>query len=353
MTATLPLPLNSIERRIWNMKDNNPNRHRHVGMKLNRNIYSPMGTLVIPASTILTQVEVDLLNELNIELGEGDVEESSIHRLVHSSLREIRDAFEHVRFSDLLPCDQAYANIVPIIAHMSRFTGMRSVFAYLERQDEYTYRHSIGVALMAGIIGQALGLSERDQHELTIAGLIHDVGKTMIPPEILHKPGRLTPEEFERVKYHTVHGYMIISNTAGISERQALVALQHHEREDGSGYPYGLKGDEIDFFSKVVAAADVFHAMISRRSYRDPIPFYQVFRELYGHSFGKLERSITRTFLKRMMDLTLGSRVLLSDGREGVIRMVKETAPVDPIVEVDGKCIDLSVESSIGLVRFL
>jgi len=335
------------------MKDHHPNRERHVGMKLNRNIYSPLGSLVIPESTILTQIELNLLEELNIELCEEDVEESSIHRLVQAAFEEIREAFGQVRFGDLLTHGQACEMIVPVIAHMIRYPVMRSVVSRLERHDECTCRHSIGVAIMAGIIGQALGLGESGLRELTIAGLIHDVGKAMVPPEILNKPGKLTPEEFERVKSHTVHGYMIIRNIAGLSERLALVALRHHEREDGSGYPHGLRGDEMDEFSKIVAVADVFHAMISKRAYRDPVPLHEVFRELYDLSFTKLERTITRTFLRRMMELAVGHPVLLSDERIGVVRFVREEAPIHPVVEAGGVYIDLSRESSIRLERFL
>jgi HD-GYP domain-containing protein (c-di-GMP phosphodiesterase class II) len=155
------------------------------------------------------------------------------------------------------------------------------------------------------------------------------------------------------VKKHTVFGYEMIKQSAGISERHATVALQHHEREDGSGYPFGLKGEQIDPYSKVVAVADVFHAMISRRVYKNPVPFYKVLQEMSDNVYGALEPGITLSFLKRIMDLLIGNSVVLSNGLEGRIIMVSAHDPIRPVVEVEGSYIDLSKEQEIHLERII
>ena len=130
--------------------------------------------------------------------------------------------------------------------------------------DDLTYTHSINVALISNVIGTWMNLGHDDIETLMIAGMLHDIGKLRIPPEIIQKPGRLTDEEYEIVKKHPQYGYDILS-TKNLNPKIKLVALQHHERYDGKGYPYGLKGNEIDLFSGIVAIADVYDAMTADR----------------------------------------------------------------------------------------
>jgi len=243
--------------------------------------------------------------------------------------------------------------IVPIIIYMSNHPNLNQILLYLEVHDEYVYKHSIAVALLSRLIGKAQGLDEAQLWELTTAGFLHDIGKSQVPSAILNKPGKLTAEEFRIVKEHTVYGYEIIKRSEGISERHAYVALQHHEREDGSGYPFGLKSGEIDAFSKIVAVADVFHAMVSKRVYKDPMPLYQALKELSDNAYGSLEPAITLSFLKRIMDVLIGNQVVLSDGREGRIVMVCSQDPILPVVEIDGHYIDLSKEQGLYLEKIV
>src|SRR5690625_7353760 len=134
--------------------------------------------------------------------------------------------------------------------------------------------------------------------QLTTDVLLHDVGKMLVPEEILNKPGQLTEEEFQEMKNHTLYGYEILKDTVGVNHRQALVALQHHERMDGSGYPLQLKRDEIDLFSRIVAVADVFHAMSSNRVYQERSPLYEVLAEMEREVIAKLDPEITYLFIR-------------------------------------------------------
>lgn len=335
------------------MREGYRDRYRYEGMRINKNIYSRLGTLVVPVFTRLTRKELDTLRRLNIELGDEDVEQISVLHLINSAVREINEAFEIVRQSGRIPFDRIRKNIIPIIVDMSQHTALNPILIHLEQHDDYTYRHSIGVALFARMIGRAKGLRGQDLLDLTISGFLHDVGKAKISPEILRKTEELTREEYEQIKRHTVYGYELIRNATGTSPRQAIVALQHHEREDGSGYPYALKGDEIDRYSKMVAVADVFHAMISKRMYKRSIPFYKALQEMSDYAYNKLEPAVTLGWIKRIMDLTIGNRVVLSNGSEGRIIMVSSDNPVHPLVEVNGRYIDLSREPEIALERII
>ena len=136
-----------------------------------------------------------------------------------------------------------------------------------EMRDPYTAGHERRVGDLAAAIGAELGFDERRQQGLRIAGYLHDIGKIAAPAEILAKPGRLSPVEFELIKGHCAKGYEILS-TVDFPWPVALVALQHHERMDGSGYPQGLKGEQITLKARIVAVADVVEAMSSHRPYR-------------------------------------------------------------------------------------
>lgn len=308
---------------------------------------------MLPASVVLTNKDIELLLRQNIRLEANDVEQVTIEQLVNCSIVEIKHVFGKVRNTGQIPYRHLRERVLPIVIAMSAHPDLKPVFSYLEHHDEYTYRHSIGVAIIARLIGIAKGMKSHELMELTMAAFLHDIGKAKIPDEILNKPGKLSAEEFNQVKQHTLLGYELISGMEGFTHRQALVVLQHHEREDGGGYPYGLTGDEIDPHSKIVAIADVFHAMISKRVYKEPIPFYAVLQRMSENAFGVLEPSTTLLFLKRIMDMLIGHSVMLSNGDCGKIIMVNPHDPISPLVEVNGGYVDLSKCKSISLERVI
>ena len=196
-----------------------------------------------------------------------------------------------------------------------------------------------------------MGLDQQQLLQLTVAGLLHDVGKMLIPETILNKPGKLTYQEFIIMQKHTIYGYEILKETIGVTHRQALVALQHHERMDGSGYPMGIKGDKIDLFSRIVAVADVFHAMTSRRVYQDQFPFYKVVSEIERSMFDSLDPAISIVFIEKIMSALIGSSILLSDGRAGKIVMVPKNYPTRPLIQVGEEFIDLTIHSDLQIEK--
>jgi HD-GYP domain-containing protein (c-di-GMP phosphodiesterase class II) len=155
------------------------------------------------------------------------------------------------------------------------------------------------------------------------------------------------------MKKHTIYGYDMIKNTVGSAHRHSIVALQHHEREDGSGYPLGLTGDKLDILSKIVAVADVFHAMTSKRVYHEAIPFHQVLHKMQQDAFGKLDPTITTVFMDKIMSKTIGSETLLTDGRRGRVVMINPHNRMNPLVSVNNDFIDLSKDSSLNMLQVL
>ncbi len=156
---------------------------------------------------------------------------------------------------------------------------VNTLSSVIEIRDLYTSGHQKKVAELSSKIGEKMGLSGNSVELLRIAGLLHDIGKISIPGDILNKPGKLTPLEFEIVKNHPSLGYTILKNISYFPEL-AKIVLQHHERIDGSGYPQGLKGGEILLEARILAVADVVEAMTSHRPYRAAHPLEEALEEI-------------------------------------------------------------------------
>ena len=300
-----------------------------VGKKTKRNIFSPEGVLLIRMATQLTERHITLLKKHGITLTSWDVEARETvdttvpqYMYIEHAVTEIKNLFDQIRHSRKIPLNELRQKIIPVIHETVQKEDFIHLFTALKAKDDYTYRHNIAVGMLANLLGNWLGLKKKELLQLTTAALLHDVGKMLIPTEILNKPGKLTAEEFEMMKKHTVYGYELLKNATGISHRQALVALQHHERLDGSGYPFGVTGEKIDLFSRIVAVVDVFHAMISRRVYKDASPFYEILIAMERDAFGALDPKITRVFVEKVMNYLVGHHVLLTDGREGKIILI-------------------------------
>lgn len=219
--------------------------------------------------------------------------------------------------------------------------------------DDSVYAHSINVALISRAIGKWLKLSREQLNELTIAGLLHDIGKAEIPSEILNKTGKLTDEEFELIKSHALRGSKLLKK-AGFNSDIQFAALQHHERSDGSGYPRGLEADEISDFASIIAIADVYDAMTSARSYRTPKCAFQVIAAFEEDGLKKYNTKYILTFLERIANAYQNSMVILSDGRSGKIVYINKNRWSRPIVQVDNdEMVDLSRETDISITSIL
>jgi putative nucleotidyltransferase with HDIG domain len=219
--------------------------------------------------------------------------------------------------------------------------------------DDSIYAHCLNVALISRMIGRWLRFDSKELNTLTLAGLLHDIGKAMIPEEILNKPGSLTDEEFELIKSHTRLGYDVLKYQ-DIDLRIKNAALMHHERCDGSGYPSGLMDDEIEEFAMIIAIADVYDAMTAARSYRAPLCAFQVISNFERDGFQKYHTQYLLTFLKRIAATYQNNRVVLNDGRGCKIVMLNQNDLSRPIVQFDDKsCLDLSTNRNLYITAII
>ncbi|TYA14978.1 HD-GYP domain-containing protein [Paenibacillus faecis] len=238
--------------------------------------------------------------------------------------------------------------LTPMMNELIAQKDVVSLLLLLNDSDNYTYNHSLQVGMLSYYIASWLGYPKEEAFAAGKAGYLIDIGKSLVPQEILHKPGKLTPEEFEEVKRHTTYGHDIILKSTG-DELSALVALQHHEREDGSGYPKGLRSSEIHPYAKIAAVADVYSAMTSNRVYQSKQEFLTVLRELNSLSFGKLSPEPTQALIRHLLPNFIGKRVLLSSGEMGSIVMTNQTDFFRPLVQTDTRFVDLSKEKETSI----
>lgn len=193
----------------------------------------------------------------------------------------------------------------------------------LRSYDSYLYAHSVNVAVISLVLGLALGYRPEDLMELGIGALLHDVGKTVVPLRILNKPARLTPREFWEVQRHPGAGYDILGYTK--TDRAArVVALEHHERYKGQGYPRGLSGQEIDELAHVVAVADVYDALTSERVYRAAVKAQRAWFEVRRGREIEFAGWVIEAFEKVVAPFPPGTRVRLQSGEVGIVARVRE-----------------------------
>lgn len=207
----------------------------------------------------------------------------------------------------------------------------------IRKREDYLYTHSTNVATMNGLIGKWLGMSAFDIDRLIRTGLVHDIGKLKISPAIMNKPAKLTTEEYEEVKKHSEYSYQILVDS-GMTDQQILGGvLFHHERNNGTGYPEGLKGQQIPLFAKITAVSDVYDAMVSKRPYKESHSPLEILAEFSRSRYSDLDMHIIEAFLENIPKHFMGKRGLLSDGRVCRITYMNPNDFEFPIVLVDDK----------------
>ncbi len=241
------------------------------------------------------------------------------------------------------------------IALFEKSTGAAQFFNMLHNMrtyDDLTFAHSLNVSLICNVFAGWLMMSKDDIELATACGLLHDLGKLAIPDDIIKKNGKLTDEEYEIVKTHTIQGYQFLKNQH-VSDHVKNAALMHHERNDGSGYPLAIKGDRIDKYAKIVAIADVYDAMTAARVYRGPLCPFKVIEIFEKEGFQKYETQYILTFLENVVLTYMNNRVRLNDGTIGEIIYINKSHLSRPMIKTSSSFIDLSKESSLYIDAIL
>lgn len=206
--------------------------------------------------------------------------------------------------------------------------------ARIRAKDAYLMEHSMNVAILLANFGRYLALERSVLKELTLGGLLHDVGKIMTPDEVLNKPGKLTDEEFTVMRQHVVHSHDILSSTPGITATMLEVAANHHERLDGTGYPRHLKGDQLSLYTRISGIVDVYDAVTADRVYKQGMQPTQAFRILLKGADHHFDRLLVTKFIKCMGVYPVGTLVQLSNQRLAIVMQRNPQEPLKPVVKV-------------------
>lgn len=238
--------------------------------------------------------------------------------------------------------EELYKMTDGIMSKLSRKSDVLTFLASIKSADEHTFTHSNNVSLLCNLFSRWLNYDETSTMRLTCAGVLHDIGKTRIPNEVLNKKGRLTDEEFRIIKKHTVLGYKILVGH-DIPKSIHLASLMHHEKINGKGYPTGVTGDRIDAFAKIVSICDIYDAMTANRAYRPKLCPFEVIREFERNVFGELDTEYLLVFLRNIAHTYVDAPVKLNDGRAGIVIFINNLNLSKPIVRLDdGQILDLS-----------
>lgn len=292
------------------------------GTKLGKPLYSEQGIVLLRVNAELTESILRRLKALGFtglyiedEISEGII----IEDIVDERLRlEAASRLENIVVSNGNIAEMAplIADIVDSIIHNK---DVEVNMNHLWGHHEYTYLHCVNVGILAVSVGIKLNLNREELLCLGAAGILHDIGKKCIPLEILDKRGTLTDNEYDIMKNHPGLGYEILANAIELSSVTKVGVLEHHERYDGSGYPRGLRGEEITIFGRILAVADTYDAMTSDRAYRNAFSPSEAVEYLMGNGNKLYDSAIIDTFIRCVTIYPVGTCVELSDGTQGII----------------------------------
>jgi HD-GYP domain-containing protein (c-di-GMP phosphodiesterase class II) len=256
-------------------------------------------------------------------------------RIVASSRTAMRSMFQDVRLGKAIDAEHCLPLVDDITQSVSRNPGAIVSLARLKTSDDYTYMHSVAVCALMVTLAKQLGLNDLDTREAGLAGLVHDLGKALMPLEVLNKPGALTREEFAIMKSHPEAGHRMLVEGRGVGAVPLDVCLHHHEKINGKGYPHGLQANDISVFSKMGAVCDVYDAITSNRPYKagwDPSDSVQKMAQWAKD--GHFDVGIFQTFVKSVGIYPTGALVKLKSGRLAVVVEQGEVSLLTPIVKV-------------------
>lgn len=320
-------------------------RQLQPGMKIDQAVVDKSGRNLVQRGSILDNYVIDSLLKMGvmmvyIQSGEetaGDIEKSispqarkQIERL-HTDDRfkvELSDSVktrvaEGIQFiysnTESKELADATNNIASNLMNAINSTDAIAVdISALKTSDEYTFKHSVDVATMSMVLAKQQGLSQKQIYEIGVAGLLHDIGKTKIPLDILNKPARLTDEEFAVMKQHPVFGYRMIKDRDEFSNEICMAVLQHHEKMNSKGYPVGFPSDKITQYARILTIADIYDALVTERPYKSAFSQREAV-EMIMSMTGELDLTAMKSFLESMILYPVDSIVELSNGEKAKV----------------------------------
>lgn len=312
------------------------------GMVLARTIYNSDGRILLHAGTILTDHYIKRFTNLSIAsvyIKDHIFDDQELHDIISeetrvATIKAVKESFallEKDRRLNISLVKDLVSNILDeLLSNPNVVINLSDIRVF----DDYTFAHSVNVCVLSLLTGIVLGYNESRLKELGIGALLHDVGKTRINKELLNKPDDLTRDEFEEVKRHTEYGFEIMRQYPEVSVLSAHIALQHHERWDGHGYPRGLAGENVYEYARIAAVADVYDALLADRPYRPSYTISQAITIIRRMSAIYFDERCVNAMVANIAVYPVGSFVQLNTGDYGVIIDVNKHSPTRPVIRV-------------------
>jgi len=336
------------------------------GARLARTVFSSDGGVLLMQGVELRDSYLELLRKrgiyeiyLNDDLSEG----IEVHDVVNENTRNeavvlVRDIMTGYNFSDAIDVGHVKTIVGRIVDELLSNDDILYNLTEIKTVDDYTFKHSVSVCILSIITGIGLGFDTAQLRELGLGAILHDIGKLCIPREILKKPSQLTVTEFEEIKKHTILGYELLKKSGQLNLISSYIALGHHERYDGSGYPYRLKSEEIQIYARIVAVADVYDALTSDRVYRKKLKPHEVYEYITSMGLHHFDPVVVENFVRFVTVYPEGSGVLLNTRERAIVVKHNRKMPTKPLVRIVydedmkriSREIDLSQETGIFIV---
>ncbi|KRF03554.1 histidine kinase [Paenibacillus sp. Soil766] len=320
------------------------------GMRLAKNIYNDDGMVLLAVNVELTQRLLDRLFSYGIDY--IYIEDARTNDIIQQdviqdetrskAVTEIRNTFKKVMEDsnkrgavNYYDIGRNFRDVMKmIIDDLSAHEGAMVMLNNMNVKDNYLFQHSVNVSIYAIMLGISYGYSRDKLETLGLGALLHDIGKTKVPLGILRKPSQLTPDEFREMKNHTTYGFNLLKDEPNIPLLSAHCALQHHERINGSGYPRGIQGGEINEFSRWIGLVDSYDAMTTTRVYRRPLLPHEAMEQLFAGSGTMYDQSQIALFRDKIAIYPLGITVRLNTGEYGIVSKLNMSVPHRPTIRV-------------------
>lgn len=333
-----------------------------TGDRLAADVQTAMGNLLLNEGRILSQRDLEIMQAFLIPnadisrqglsdlLADSEGEEAvaseakitPLHQQFLFLEKELSRAFKMMGPGQKLPILEIRNGLKELLDNINEYNVLMFNPPSDTAQTERWIRKSVLTALTSYQLARWNKLPDKDWTPIALAGLLHDIGNIRVDPAIFRKPSQLTAEETNEMRQHTVYGFKLLDGVPSLNKGVALAALQHHERLDGSGYPLKVSGDKIHPYARIVAIADMYHAMTDARNYRKAHSPYLVLEQLQSESFGKLDPIYVQTFIDRTTQFHNGMLVQLNDNSVGEIVFTDRNQPTRPMVSVNGEIINLA-----------
>jgi len=262
-----------------------------------------------------------------------DAEEIRVARALQQHAVDcVKGVYKNISEGESPDLEAAEEVVDQMIHHITHHPNVLFTLSKLQVFDEYTFMHCVNVSTFSLIIGKSLHYTHNELKKLGVGALFHDVGKTRVNKEILNKPSELNPEELKAMQRHPVLSVELLRAVPGMSMESMRVALEHHERISGKGYPRGLKGNEISVFGKIAAIADVYDAMTTDRVYQKKLLPYAAVSRIYRMVEEDFDPGLVERFISRIGVYPVGTVVVLSSGETGVVTEIHRDHLLSPIV---------------------